>query len=225
MRPSVGLLAVLIAAGCVTDQTSIQPVPSPDPVGHCSRPRWLAASRRVVRKPCSGDAGQPPAMVMPGQTSRRSGGTGVHRRRQRRCGHAGFSRGPNRSPTAIGAFSDLLSTMRAFARAETGILTWIHSWDGSAGQLSTDFPGAHVTILSDATWITLFVSRVPRFAEPSPDQRPRVSPTLLTKARRRCSGRRDSVGCGARREQAAISNVSTGKKCAGRIVRFSKRAE
>jgi hypothetical protein len=84
--------------------------------------------------------------------------------------------------TAIAAFTDVVSAMRAFPAARTGIVTWIHRWNGSAGQVSTGFAGTRVTIASDATWISLVVARVPRFVAPSPDPLPVMSSPLPNQA-------------------------------------------
>lgn len=84
--------------------------------------------------------------------------------------------------SAIAAFTDVISAMRAFPAARTGIVTWIHSWNGSAGQVSTGFAGARVTIASDATWISLVVARIPRYVAPSAEPLPLVSPRLPTLA-------------------------------------------
>jgi hypothetical protein len=70
--------------------------------------------------------------------------------------------------TAIAVFGDLVSSMRAFPSMRTDLLAWVQSWDGSSGQVSTGFPGAHVAIEADPTWIGLYVSRIPYQSAPSP---------------------------------------------------------
>jgi hypothetical protein len=69
--------------------------------------------------------------------------------------------------TAIAVFGDLVSSMRAFPSMQTDLLAWVQSWDGSSGQVSTGFPGAHVAIEADAVWTGLYLSRIPYQSAPS----------------------------------------------------------
>jgi hypothetical protein len=70
--------------------------------------------------------------------------------------------------TAKGVFDDLTAATPVFSSAMPAIRQWIQVWNGSSGLVSTDVPGAHVSIESDATWITLTLARVPRFGSPTP---------------------------------------------------------
>ena len=70
--------------------------------------------------------------------------------------------------TARGVFDDLTAATPVFSTAMPAIRQWIQSWNGSRGLVSTNIPGAHVSIESDATWITLTLARVPRFGSPTP---------------------------------------------------------
>jgi hypothetical protein len=71
--------------------------------------------------------------------------------------------------TAKGVFDDLMAATPVFSTVMPAIQQWIQGWNGSSGLVSTDVPGAHVSIESDATWITLTLDRVPRFGSPTPD--------------------------------------------------------
>ena len=66
--------------------------------------------------------------------------------------------------TARAVFDDLVSSMDAFPDAHTQLVSWIDVWNGSRGQVSSEFAGGRATIDSDATWIALHMGRVPRVA-------------------------------------------------------------
>ncbi len=70
--------------------------------------------------------------------------------------------------TAKGVFDDLTAATPVFSSAMPAIRQWIQGWNGSRGLVSTDIPSAHVSIESDAIWITLTLARVPRFGSPTP---------------------------------------------------------
>jgi hypothetical protein len=68
--------------------------------------------------------------------------------------------------TAVGAFDDLMAATPAFSDPKPAIRAWIKDWNGSIGVVSTEIGSVHVTIESDATWITLAVSRDPLTVAP-----------------------------------------------------------
>lgn len=70
--------------------------------------------------------------------------------------------------TALGIFDDLMAATPAFSDSMPAIREWIKGWNGSPGLVSTEIQGVRVSILSDAMWITLFVSRDPLFGSPTP---------------------------------------------------------
>jgi hypothetical protein len=70
--------------------------------------------------------------------------------------------------TAKAVLDDLMATTPVFSTTMVAIRQWIQGWNGSRGLFSTDLPSAHVSIESDAIWITLTLARVPRFGSPMP---------------------------------------------------------
>jgi hypothetical protein len=70
--------------------------------------------------------------------------------------------------TAKSVFDDLTATTPMFATAMPAIRQWIESWSGSSGVVTHEMPGARAGIDSDATWITLALTRVPYFGSPKP---------------------------------------------------------
>jgi hypothetical protein len=69
---------------------------------------------------------------------------------------------------AKGVFDDLSAVTPVFSASMPSIRQWIRSWDGSSGLVSADIPGTHVSIESEAMWITFTLTRVPRFGSPMP---------------------------------------------------------
>ena len=75
---------------------------------------------------------------------------------------------PDTNPTtAVGVFDDLMAATPAFPDQMPAIRQWIGDWSGASGTLSTEIQSARVTIDSNATWITLSVSRDPLTVQPS----------------------------------------------------------
>jgi hypothetical protein len=74
--------------------------------------------------------------------------------------------------TAIGVFDDLLAATPAFSDPKPTIRGWLKTWNGSRGQVSTDIQNVHVAIEWDATWISLYLSRVPLLGTPIPSSSP-----------------------------------------------------
>ena len=70
--------------------------------------------------------------------------------------------------TAIGVFDALMAVTPALSDSMPAIRAWIGSWDGSSGLVGTEIRGVRVSILSDATWITLLLSDWPIPAQPTP---------------------------------------------------------
>jgi hypothetical protein len=75
---------------------------------------------------------------------------------------------PDTNPTtAVGVFDDLMAATPAFPDQMPAVRQWIGDWSGAGGTLSTEIQNARVTIDSNATWITLSVSRDPLTVQPS----------------------------------------------------------
>jgi hypothetical protein len=72
-----------------------------------------------------------------------------------------------KAQTAVGVFDDLIAATPAFSDPKPAIRAWIETWDGSNGLVSTEIMSVRVTIESDATWITLSVSRDPLTVAPT----------------------------------------------------------
>ena len=70
--------------------------------------------------------------------------------------------------TAAGVLDDLMAATPAFPNAMPAIRAWIADWDGSKGLVSAEMRNVRVAIESDATWITLSVSRDPLLVAPAP---------------------------------------------------------